>query len=129
VPTAPGVSGVVALGVADGVVVGAEGDVVVGGVVVVEGGVVVVGGAVVLGGAVEDGGVVLLGGAAVGAPVADVGAPVMPDEPVEPAPPIVGLARTNDGAAAVAPDAPDCTQPVTVTIWVEPDVAGRVVGD
>ena len=119
-PTAPGVSGVVALGVAD-VVVGAEGDVVVGGVVV--------GGAVVLGGAVEDGGVVLLGGAAVGAPVADVGAPVMPDEPVEPAPPIVGLARTNDGAAAVAPDAPDWTQPVTVTIWVEPDVAERVVGD
>lgn len=124
-PTAPGVSGVVALGV----VVGFEGAVVLGGVVVVGGGVVVLGGDVVLGGAVEDGGVVLLGGAVVGE-VSEDGAPVMLVEPVDPAGPIVGLARTNDGAAAaVAPGGPDWTQPVTVTIWVEPDVAERVAGD
>lgn len=131
VPAAPGVpipacdcvdGGVVGYVLVGGVVV--DGGVVVGGVdvggVVVVGGVDVggvdVGGVVVVGGVdvggVDVGGVVVVGGVDVGGvDVGDVvvgdvvlGEPVMPGAPGD-AVPIVGFARTNDGAAVVVPAA------------------------
>jgi hypothetical protein len=120
----------------DGLGVGdVVGDVVLGGVIVVGGSVVLGGGVVgevVLGGGVVDGGVVVVGGvvgdAVLGGVVVvgDDGAPVIPGLALEA--PVVGLASTKDGMVDAPPDAPDCTQPVTVTICVEPDVAERGAG-
>lgn len=96
---------------------GVDGDVLDGGVAlggVVDGGVVVDGvvepGGVVVLGVVDDGGVVVVDGEAV------LGLPIMPGAPGEPALPIVGFDRTNDGFALAAPPAlGEVTHPVTVT--------------
>ena len=114
VPTAPAVPAPACAdcgAVEDG---GAAGS--VGAGAVVEGGAVA--GAVVLGEVVL--GEVVLGDAVLG----DVEplVPVAPGVLEDPALPIVGFARTNDGDAVAAPAAeadcsPACTQPVTVTVW------------